>query len=111
MTKPTTDSTSETYLVLASQNGKPVVFRQFTDSNSQTHQVITRVNADGSFDPGLNVELAPGAGSRLQVREVAVQADGQLLAVVVVGNAKAATKYRLVVLAEDLAEEVVAERW
>ncbi|HYF36326.1 MAG TPA: delta-60 repeat domain-containing protein, partial [Prosthecobacter sp.] len=80
---PTSDSKAETYTVFGSQAGKIILFRHFTDSSGEARRAIARLNADGSFDPGLEVELAPALGTRLEVGDVVNEPNGGLL---VAGN-------------------------
>lgn len=74
----------ERYTVLGSQaGGRVVTYRQFSDPDGTPHRQIARLNSNGTLDASFRLELAPGEGSRLQVRDVAFQADGSVL---VAGN-------------------------
>ncbi len=74
------DPATETDTVLNGQSGgKTLVYRQFNDANGDFHRVLTRLNADGSFDATFTLELAPSDG-RIAFRNVAVQTDGAVLA-------------------------------
>jgi uncharacterized delta-60 repeat protein len=77
---PSVDSSSDTYRVLRLQaDGRCIAYRQFADADGTSHQVIVRVNKDGSLDPAFNLELVPNQNGRLQVLDTAFQPDGKLL--------------------------------
>src|SRR5262249_40131529 len=57
-------------------DGRVLIAGQFTSVNGTPRNRIARLNADGSLDPTFD----PGTGADAQVRTLALQSDGRVLA-------------------------------
>ena len=74
------DPALDSYRLMALQaDEKIIAHRRFTDATGNFHEVIARLNQDGSVDDAFSVELASTQEWPLRVLDLAVQADGGLL--------------------------------
>ncbi|HAI77332.1 MAG TPA: hypothetical protein DCM08_13945 [Microscillaceae bacterium] len=67
---------NDVYCLALQSDGKVLVGGFFSSFNGTTCNRIARLNADGSLDTGFN----PGTGFNFDIRALAVQSDGKILA-------------------------------